>query len=185
MHGRTLFFNMKHGLFFPPKFVPHSLIVDFYHLYCCLSHLPACPSTAPQNCIEEVFKVLPGKPKGLEEMWRDLRLRGWRWWSLGRTGQALAVMDSEQLGDFGTISHRLWNDVCPVSFIGLLQMLFWCSRKFVSIPVGSSVRIFLEFKILNDFPQNFHPDNFWHLSVRTASSSLNFHQHTGRSHHFI
>lgn len=97
-----------------------------------LSHLPAHWSTALQNCLEEDFKVLPGRPKGLEEMWRDLSLCGWMWWSLGRSGQGLLVADSEQLGDIGTKNSFAYSTDSEIIFILFLSLACCrCSSDFL------------------------------------------------------
>lgn len=141
VRGRTLLFNMKHG---GGGGSPKACTTFTRHRYC-LS-LPACPSTAPCNCLEENFKVPLGRPKGLEEMWRDLRLCGWRWWSLGRPGQGHSVADSEQLGDFDTKNSFAYPTDSKMIFI-----------LFLSLPCCRCCSVFLEtlFQYLLDLQYEF------------------------------
>ena len=183
-------FNVKHGGGFSPR-----VCTAFTHCrfapFVLLSESFACTSQysslkLPWGGFQSASRKIRGNRgnvEGFKTLWVKVVEFGENWAGTFSGGfrAAWRFWHQEQL----CISHRLWNDIYPVSFTGLLQMLFWFSRNFVSVFVGSSVRIFLELKISDDFHQDFHPDNFWHLSVRTASASLDFHQHTGRRCHFI
>lgn len=94
------------------------------------------------------------------------------------------LADSEQLEDIGIKNSVVYSTGSEILILFLSLVSCRCSSDFLET-VSIFVRIFLELRFSNYFHQDFHLGHFWYLSLKTASASLNFYQHTAKSHHFI